>query len=427
MLNDPSATLIRSNRSFAWYWSGQSVSSFGSQVTVMALPLVTAVSLHGTPAQVGWVATATMLPYLLFSLLAGHLLEDRDARKVMLPANLVQATAIAVIPVAWAAGCLSVPLLVVLAFLAGCAALCFGVVGFSYLPSLVKENDLAAANRALQGSRTVAEVAGPGIGGILVGTLGAPLALTVDAASYLASALGIARSKPLATPNTGQVSRAKPRPAISDGLRILFTNTYLRSLTAHAALYNLAEQIFTLNLVLWAVQGQGLSPSQYGLAMGVAGIGGLIGTATALKLERALGLGKAFAASLLLSCGIPLLAVAGDLHGTALTAVLAGIMLLSGLGLGNANVYSLTMRQTAIPQDQLTRSAGAYTQVMYGAIPMGSALAGALGQHCGTRTAAFIGAIGMLCSILPMLSRKVLQLRYVHDVHDGGPSDREQP
>ncbi|MFZ2626054.1 MAG: MFS transporter [Propionibacterium sp.] len=425
-MEDPSLALIRRDRSFAWYWSGQSVSSFGSQVTVMALPLVTAVSLHGTPAQVGWVATATMLPYLLFSLIAGHFLEGCDARKVMLPANLVQAAAIAVIPIAWAAGWLSVPLLVVLAFIAGCAALCFGVVGFSYLPSLVTEDDLAPANRALQGSRTVAEVAGPGIAGILVGALGAPLAMAVDAASYLASALGIARSTPLTTPSMGRTGPAQ-RPAISEGLRILFANTYLRALTVHAALYNLAEQIFTLNLVLWAVQGQGLTPSRYGLAMGAAGIGGLIGTATALHLERVLGLGKAFAVSLLLSCGVPLLAVAGDLHGSALAAVLGGIMLLSGVGLGNANVYSLTMRQTAIPKDQLTRSAGAYTQVMYGSIPIGSALAGLLGQHYGTRTAVLAGAIGMLCSTLPMLSRKVLQLRHVHDVHDGGSSSGEQP
>lgn len=425
-MRDPSLAIIRRDRSFAWYWSGQSVSSFGSQVTVMALPLVTAVSLHGTPSQVGWVATATMLPYLLFSLIAGHLLEGRDARKVMLPANLVQATAIAVVPIAWVVGWLSVPLLVGLAFISGCAALCFGVVGFSYLPSLIAEDDLAAANRALQGSRTVAEVTGPGIAGILVGALGAPLALAVDATSYLASALGIARSTPLATPSIERTGPAQ-RPAISDGLRILFSNTYLRALTVHAALYNLAEQIFTLNLVLWAVQGQGLTPSRYGLAMGAAGIGGLIGTATALQLERGLGLGKAFAVSLLLSCGVPLLAVAGDLHGAALTAVLAGIMLLSGVGLGNANVYSLTMRQTAIPKDQLTRSAGAYSQVMYGSIPVGSALAGLLGQHYGTRAAVLVGAIGMLCSMLPMLSRKVLQLRHVHDVHVDGPMGGEQP
>lgn len=130
-VRDPIARLVRDDRSFAWYWFGQSVSSFGSQVAAMSLPLVTAVTLHGTPAQVGWVATAAMLPYLLFSLIAGHVLEGRDARKVMLPANLFQGAAMAVVPIAWLGGWLSVPLLVLLAFVAGCAAVCFGVVGFS--------------------------------------------------------------------------------------------------------------------------------------------------------------------------------------------------------------------------------------------------------------------------------------------------------
>lgn len=414
---DPSVDLLRRDRSFAWYWAGQSLSSFGSQVSAMALPLVTALSLGGSPAQVGWVATSAMLPYLLFSLLAGHWLEGRNSRSVMLPANLVQAASMAVIPAAWALGCLSVPLLVVVAFVQGCAALCFGVVGFAYLPALVDDEELAAANRALQGSRTVAEVAGPSIAGLLVGALGAPVAIAVDAASYLASAVGIARSRPRwAARDIQKSAERSEKPRISEGLRILFTNIYLRALTIHAALFNLAEQIFTLNLVLWAVQQQGLTPSRYGLAMGAAGIGGIIGTATALQLADRLGLGRAFAFSLALSCGAPLLVVLGDLHGLSLTLLLTIVMLLSGIGLGNANVYSLTMRQTAIPADQLTRSAGAYTQLMYGSIPVGSALAGALGQHWGTKHATLAGATLMLASALPMLSRKIVQLRDTHAV-----------
>lgn len=409
---DPSIDLVRRDGSFAWYWAGQSLSSFGSQVSAMALPLVTALSLGGSPAQVGWVATSAMLPYLLFSLLAGHWLEGRSNRAVMLPANLVQAASMAVIPVAWALGWLSVPLLVVVAFVQGCAALCFGVVGFAYLPALVDEDELAAANRALQGSRTVAEVAGPSLAGLLVGALGAPLAIAVDAASYLASAVGISRSRPRRSAHDVQRSTGSAgRPRITEGLRILFTNAHLRALTIHAALFNLAEQVFTLNLVLWAVQHQGLTPARYGLAMGAAGVGGVIGTATALRLADRLGLGRAFAASLALSCGAPLLVVVGDLRDIGLALLLAVVMLLSGIGLGNANVYSLTMRQTAIPADQLTRSAGAYTQLMYGSIPVGSALAGVLGQHWGTRAATLAGACLMLASALPMLSRRILRLR----------------
>ncbi|WP_172669741.1 MFS transporter [Arsenicicoccus sp. oral taxon 190] len=428
---DPSLRLLRSHPSFRWYWVGQSISSAGSQVTALALPLVTALALHGSPRDVGFVATAAMAPYLLFSLLAGHYLEARPKRAVMIPADLAQALLLGAIPVAWWAGSLSVPLLAGIAFLCGTAALCFGVVGFSYVPDLVATDDLPAANRAIQGSRTVTEVAGPGLAGLLVGALGAPVAILVDAVSYLASAVGVAAAHPRhrpgpdestpgstpestpevapqATPDAGTDDH--PRPSVLAGLRVLFTNPHLRALTIHAALYNLASEIFTLNLVLWAVQEQHLPTATYGLAMGAGGIGGLIGTLTALRLSERLGLGRAFIASLALSCGIPVLAVLVPAHGLALGAILAAVMLVSGIGLGNANVYSLTLRQAAIPRDQLTRSAGAYTQVMYGSIPLGGALAGVLGESLGTRRATAAGAVLLACSILPMLTRHIRTL-----------------
>lgn len=413
---DPSLRLLRFHPSFRWYWAGQSISSAGSQVTSMALPLVTALALGGSPADVGLVATAAMAPYLLFSLLAGHLLEPRPKRVVMISANIAQAVLLALIPLAWWSGALTVPILAVIAFLCGTAALCFGVVGFSYVPDLVSDKELPAANRAIQGSRTVTEVAGPGLAGLLVGALGAPVAITVDAVSYLASAVGVAVARPArrGAPEEGTPRAASPdlleKPRILDGLGVLFNNPHLRPLTVHAALYNLASEVFTLNLVLWAVKEQHLSTTVYGLAIGASGVGGLIGTMTALRLSDRLGLGRAFIASLALSCGIPLLAVLWPAQGWALAAVLAAVMLVSGFGLGNANVYSLTLRQAVIPREQLTRSAGAYSQVMYGSIPLGGILAGLFGEWLGTRSAAAAGALLLACSILPMLTRAIRSL-----------------
>lgn len=414
---DPSLRLLREHTGFRWYWAGQSISSAGSQVTAMALPLVAGLTLGGGPRDVGLVAAASMAPYLLFSLLAGHYLEDRPKRSVMIPADVAQALLLAVIPIAWWAGMLTVPLLAGIAFACGTAALCFGVVGFSYVPDLVDTDELPAANRAIQGSRTVAEVAGPGVAGLLVGTLGAPVAITIDALSYLASAVGVAAARPATrTPHpaddntTTPTDPAEGRASVLSGMRILLTNPHLRALTAHAALYNLASEVFTLNLVLWAVKDQGLSTTAYGLAMGAGGIGGLIGTLTALRLSEFLGLGRAFIASLALSCGAPVLAVAWPAHGTALALILGAVMLASGIGLGNANVYSLTLRQASIPRDQLTRSAGAYTQVMYGSIPLGGILAGLLGEALGARTATTIGALLLAASITPMLTRHIRTL-----------------
>jgi hypothetical protein len=193
---DPSVDLLRRSRPFRWYWAGQSLSFFGSQVGAVALPLVAALSLEAGPAGVSAGATAAMLPNLLFSLLVGNWAEGRDHRRIMIPADLVRTLLIAVIPVAWLVGLLTLPLLVVVAFLTGVAGIFFEISGFAYLPSLVPASDLAAANRAVQGSSTVTEVAGPGLAGLLVQAVGPPLAMVVDAVSYLAGAVGVLLGRP---------------------------------------------------------------------------------------------------------------------------------------------------------------------------------------------------------------------------------------
>lgn len=405
-MTDPSLHLLRHDPAFRWYWLGQTASTAGSQITMFALPLVTALLLDGGPSEVSLVAAAGMAPYLLFSLLAGHLLEGRDERRVMVPADLAQAVLIAAVPVSWALGVLSVPLLAAIAFLAGTAALLFGLSSFAYVPRLVDVDELPAANRAVQATRTVNEIGGPGVAGVLVGALGPAAAMVVDAVSYLASAVGVAAGRPRHTPPVDE----EDRPPLRTGLRLLFGNRYLRALTVHASLFNLAEEVVVLNLVIWAVRDQGVPASAFGLALSAGGVGGLLGTLTALRLAERFGLGRAFVLSLCFSCGAPVMLALWDLDGIALAVWIGAVMLLSGWGLGNANVYSLTLRQTVIPPERLARSAGAYTQVMYGSIPLGSLLAGVAGELLGTRAAVLAGAVGLLFSMLPMTSRPIRRM-----------------
>jgi MFS family permease len=182
---DLSVGLLRRHRAFRGYWLGQSLSFVGTQVTAVALPLVAALTLSAGPGQVGAIATAGMLPNLLFSLLAGHWVEGREHRRIMIPADIARAVLLAVIPVAALGDWLSIPVLVIVAFLTGVAGVCFEIAGFAYVPSVVDSNDLPAANRAVQGSSTVAEVAGPGLAGLLVQAVGPALAIVVDALSYV--------------------------------------------------------------------------------------------------------------------------------------------------------------------------------------------------------------------------------------------------
>lgn len=414
-MRDPSVALLRGDGSFRHYWLGQAASSAGAQVTVFALPLVTAITLDAGPAAVAAVATAATLPYLLFSLLAGHALAGRDQKRSMIIADIAQAVLLAQIPLAWAGGWLSVPLLAAVAFACGACALVFGISAFAYVPSLVGEDDLGAANRAVQGTRTVTEIAGPGLAGLLVSAAGAPGALIATTAGYLASAVGVATSRPRQRSAVPAPSEQKHKTSVLAGMRVLFTNRYLRALTLHAAAYNAAEQVILINLLLWAVRAQDVTPGAYGLALAAAGIGGLLGTLVALALAERLGLGRAFALSLLLSCLVPLLLPVWAATGWALAGIIAAVMLVRGVGEGGANVYSLTMRQQVIPSDQLTRSAGAYTQIIYGSMPLGALLAGLAGETLGPRTAVLVGAAGLVASALPMLTPRFLRLRETTD------------
>jgi MFS family permease len=409
-MRDPSIDLLRRDRSFRAYWVGQASSVVGSEISLFALPLVSALTLDAGPGGVSLVATAGMLPYLCFSLLAGQWLAGRDVRRVMVPANLAQACLMTVVPVGWMLGWLSVPLLVLVAFLSGTAEVLFALSAFAYVPRLVHEKDVPDANRAVQSTHTVAQIAGPGLAGVLVQVAGAPLALLVDAVSYLASAVGVGRSRP----TIAMVPRSEVggrEAGLLTGLRALLANPCLRMLTLHAAAFNFASQIVTLNLVLWAVQQQGMSSGAYGLAIAAGGVGGLIGALWANRVADRIGFGHAYGAAVLLYSFAPLGMVIWPITGNALALVIAPALFISGLGLGSANVFALNMRQLALPPDLLTQSAGAYRQITFGVVPLGTLTAGLLGAGLGTRAATLAGVLLLIAGMVPMFLPHMLALR----------------
>jgi MFS family permease len=202
------------------------------------------------------------------------------------------------------------------------------------------------------------------------------------------------------------------RPAgILQGLKRIVINPILRALTLHAAIYNLASQILTVNLVVWLVKDRHLSPGLYGLALSAAGLGAFFGTMFALRLAGRLGYGRAFGTSLLFSTGVPLLLAALPFHGLALGGAVAVVELLSGAGLGSANVLSVTLRQVVAPRGSLARTNGGYRLLIFGVIPFGSAIGGVLGQLFGSRTGVAVGTIGLTISAIPMWRRRVRTLR----------------
>lgn len=177
------------DRDFRAYWAGHTVSQVGTAVTSIALPLVALFELDPSAGEVGLIGAAEFLPYLLLTLPAGALVDRVRRRPLMVGCDLWRAAVLALVPIASVAGFLSLPLLVVVVFAAGAATVFFDVAYLSVLPSLVRREQIVAANGALETSRSAASVVGPGVGGALVGLLRAPAAVAADAASYLVSAL----------------------------------------------------------------------------------------------------------------------------------------------------------------------------------------------------------------------------------------------
>ena len=404
-------SLLRREVDFRRFWLGQTISVVGTQVTAVALPIIAAIVLDAGVGAVSVILTCAFLPNVVVPLWAGAWLETRRRRPVMIVADIVRAVALALVPVAASVGVLSVPVLAGVAFVVGAAGVVFDIGSFAYVPDLVDEEDLAGANQAMQGSATAAQVAGPGLAGLLVDLAGAVAAIVIDAVSYLASALGVAAARrPEPAPPTPD-----PSLRITEGLRAVARHPILRALTIHAAIYNAAAQILTVNLVIYVIRTRGVEEWLYGLALSASGFGAFVGTLVARPALERFGYGRTFAFALVLSTGLPLTIalIGGD--GPRFAIVLAVIQLGSGIGLGAANVLSVTLRQIVVPRGSLARTNGGYRLAIFGVIPIGSALGGIIGATFGSRTGVAVGSIGLALSAIPMLRPPVSTLQYPHD------------
>jgi len=204
-------SLLRRPGAFRWFWLGQAVSLFGDQITTVALPLVAVLFLHATAADMGYLVAAAWLPYLLFALQAGALVDRYGHRRlVMIGADLGRAVLLLTVPVAAALHHLVLVQVFVVIFLNGTLSAFFNVSAVTLLVSMLDREDYLAGHSLVAGSRAFSFVGGPAVAGILVQAFSGPLALVIDAASFLFSAFTLGRIRPVEPP---AALPARPRPA----------------------------------------------------------------------------------------------------------------------------------------------------------------------------------------------------------------------
>ncbi|MER7730758.1 MFS transporter [Streptomyces erythrochromogenes] len=414
---------VLANRDFVKLWSGQTVSLVGSQVTDIALPLAAVITLNASAFQIGLLNVARFAPYVLVTLLAGVWFDRRRRKPTLIAADAVRVLLIGALPLAHLLGVLSLPWLYVVGFMAGVATVLFDVGILSYIPGLVDKDDLADANSKMTASYSVAGIAGPGLAGFLVGALTAPVALTVGATTYLASAVALWWiRRPEAEPER-PAEQKSVRADIVEGLRTVVGSRILRHLATQSAVFNLFENLMTTVFLVYAVRTLGLTPFQLGLVVGAGSVGALLGATFSGRISKRMGFGPALRMVTLLACLSPLvLLVPGDTGPVSLT-ILGTTLAVHGFHLAVFNVNSLTLRQTVTPARLLGRMNASYRLILYGTIPLGALLAGSLASLFGLRAALAVGVAGIALPAVWILFSPVYRLREM----PRGPVEAEQP
>ncbi|WP_240801822.1 MFS transporter [Streptomyces sp. A1136] len=401
------------NRGFALFWASQSVSFLGTQITYVALPLTAVVVLHATPMEAGLLGALESLPFLLFGLFVGVLVDRRARRPILIAANLIRFAALAWIPAAYALDSLTVPQLLVVTFVVGTMTVFFEISYMSYLPGLVGRDRLMEANGKLQASASTAEVAGPGIAGGLIGILSAPAVIAVDAVSYLVSALALTRMPADTAPPADPDAEGKKSvwASLREGFSLVGRTPLLRWCTIAVFFLSLFFSSVMAVYFLYLVREAGLSSAAVGLIVAVGSVGGLLGALLSERLTARLGVGPTLIGAVALPAfGFLLLStVDGNSLGAA---VLAGVATFIGFfGIPVWDVTVISFRQAITPEHLQGRVNATVRSISWGTLALGSLMGGALATTLGLRETIVLSAIGLFVPSLIVLVSPVRRMR----------------
>jgi len=348
------------------------------------------VTLDGGPAQVGWLNSARWLPYLVLGLVVGALVDRVRRRPVMVATDLARAGLLGLIPLAWALDLLTFPLLLVVVLLYGTVSLVNDAASLSFIPRLVHGSQLQRAHARLDGASAVAQTAGPAVAGALIRVVGAPLAVLVDAATYLFSAVMVASLKGVAEPVSARPARLDARELaleVREGARWAYGGSGLRRLAVSTHVWFAGQAVLLVLVVPYGYLELDLTPFQLGLVFAVAGVGALFGAVTSTAVGVRLGSGGAIICARSVSAiGVIIMLGAASLPtGWAGAAVLAAGQLCHGWAMGLSNSHEMTLRQGRTPDELQARTNTTLRSLNRAVIVVVSPIVGVLADQVGLR------------------------------------------
>ena len=412
-------------RDFRSFWLGQTISVFGDQITLLAIPNVAVLVLDADPAAMGLLTAAGLLPHLLFSLPAGVWLDRvHRRRRLMILADVARAAVIAIIPLAFFLDALSLELLFVVTFLVGALSVVFDISWLTLFTAVARREQYVQANSLLSGSRSMSFIGGPALAGILIQVLSAPITLLVDALSFLGSAFFLGRIR--ATEPPIERDPGSLRTQLASGLSFIVRDRIIRGIILSVGTVNFFNYCFAALFILYVSTHLGVEPGVLGLVLGAGAVGSVIGAVIAGRVGRRLGVGRAYLVGLVLFPA-PLILI--PIASGPMEIVLPLLFLSefgSGVGVMILDINASAMLQSRTPDRIRGRSGGAFRFLNMGIRPIGATVGGLLGAAIGVRETLFVVTAAQLLGALWLIGSPVLRLRDMprsaEDPAEAGPS-----
>lgn len=386
---------------FLRLWAAQAFSAFGSRITRTALPVIAVSTLDQSEAIVSLLMALQIAPGLFVGMFSGGFIDRSRKRRILVAADLIRAGAVVSLTLAWVLGALAIWHLIVVGAVVGGASALFQITDNTYLPALIGRRQLAEGNAKLESTEAVAEITGPAAGGALIAALGAPLAVVIDALSYLWSAVLLGRIRAVEVPSAAPATA----PALGEDLRLgmstIFRHPIVRPIVLSHMVWSISGGFFLALYTLFCLRELRLPVDVLGLIVGMGGLGALAGALVSRKLVSALGLGPTMivTSALSLACAL-FLPLAGGSFALTVGFLIAHQLLSDGFSVAFV-IQAVTVRQTVLPRETLGRANAAIHVVTSGLLPVAAIAAGVIAELWGTRFAVWVGVlIGLVAPAL---------------------------
>lgn len=397
-------------RNFVLLWLGETTSSLGNSLTLVALPLVAVLTLGSSTFQTSLLSACAWVPWLFLGLPAGAWVDRLPQRPLMITCNLLAAALFASLPLAHAFGALTFQHLLIVAVLSGITTIFYSTAYHVYLPRLLTPQELIDGNSTLQGSESATQIAGSGLAGLIAQAVGAVVGLLVDAGTFLVSTFCLTFIRPRPVPPAPvDGPRTSLTHQIGTGIRFVLSDRYLRALVTYAALANLVIEGSAGIHIVFLIRTVGADPAVVGFLIGAGSLGGVCGAFLAKPITRRFGTARGLVVCKLLAAPCALL-VPLTRPGAGLVLFAVGTMAVIA-GIVASNVIVNSFRQTYCPPGMLGRVVATTMVINYSTIPVGALLGGALGTLIGLRPTLWIMAVGLILAGLVLLAGPIGRIR----------------